>query len=185
MWFPNVINWARRWGTPILGTYNSTDADVIDKHAEWFTSLGVDFLIVDWSNSSQNFVAGNVAVDTHTRANTDALFAEYARLEQQGKPHPQIVILLGAQDEGGVRQSQVIASGALQDEAITSTILRRALSLDLFCARSKAAAAGLRRLQWRSGVARFPFQRAHHVGHIGIASRYLLKSVLEHHLELV
>ena len=117
VWFPNVINWARRWGTPILGTYNSTDADVIDKHAEWFTSLGVDFLIVDWSNSSQNFVAGNVAVDTQTRANTDAVFAEYARLEQQRKPHPQIVILLGAQDEGSVKQSQVITTGALQDEA--------------------------------------------------------------------
>jgi len=117
VWFPNVIGWTPRWGTPILGTYNSTDVNVIDKHAEWFNALGVDFLIVDWSNSSQNYVAGRTAVDADTRANTDALFAEYEKLSRQGKPHPRIAILLGAQDEGPVKQRQVIDSGALQDEA--------------------------------------------------------------------
>jgi hypothetical protein len=122
MWFPGIDDnrttslWTSRWGTPLLGTYISADPNIIDRHAEWFTDLGVDFLIVDWSNSSQNHVAGDTSVDTNTRANTDALFAEYEKLSEEGKSHPRIVILTGAFDEGPVKQQQVISSGALQDE---------------------------------------------------------------------
>jgi len=125
MWFGNNLGktdwtsglWNLRWGTPLLGTYNSTDLDIIDKHAEWFNDLGIDFLINDWSNSSANTAGGDPNVDIDLRASTDALFAEYEKLSQEGKPHPRIAILVGLMDEGDVTQAKVLSSGAHQNEA--------------------------------------------------------------------
>jgi hypothetical protein len=119
VWFPGIDPakpdlWQQRWGTPILGRYNSSDRRVIDKHVEWFNQLGVDIVLIDWTNSSANYVAGNRAVDHNTRANTDALFAEYDRLARMDRPHPKIAVIVGAQDEGPIKQYQV--REAVQDE---------------------------------------------------------------------
>ena len=123
VWFPQVDDkltnslWAYVWGIPILGAYNSSDSTVIDKHAEWFAALGIDFLIIDWSNSSANYVANDITVDANTRNHTDAVFLEYKKLSRDKKQPPRLSILLGAQNEGGITQKSVVSSGALQDEA--------------------------------------------------------------------
>ncbi len=119
IWFPGIDPnkpnlWQARWGTPILGTYDSRDHKVIDKHVEWFNALSVDIVLVDWTNSAANYVAGNTAVDWKMRASTDALFAEYDRLAHVGRPHPKIAIIVGAQDEGPIKQYQV--REAVRDE---------------------------------------------------------------------
>jgi hypothetical protein len=105
------------WATPLLGNYNSADPAVIDKHAEWLTDMGVDFIGVDWTNSAPNVVAGAIAVDQIEKANTDALFAEYQKLSQAGKPYPRIALIIGDQDEGNITQTQVQNSGVLDAEA--------------------------------------------------------------------
>src|SRR5437867_3305637 len=61
VWFPGIPAqgtvyggeryWEQRWGTPLLGTYDSTDPKVIDKHAEWLVAIGVDFVLIDWTNN--------------------------------------------------------------------------------------------------------------------------------------
>ena len=35
---------------PVLGKYSSFDVKVLRKHAEWFGELGIDWLLLDWSN---------------------------------------------------------------------------------------------------------------------------------------
>lgn len=125
VWFPSIPNgtnfWQPRWGTPLLGTYASNDPVVIDKHAEWLSATGVDFILVDWSENLTNSAAGNTIVEATIKSRTDAVFAEYARLSQQGKAHPKIAILLGAQDatiDGKTVTAQnIVNSGALQQEA--------------------------------------------------------------------
>ena len=35
---------------PILGKYSSYDVNLIRKHEEWFEYLGIDWLLIDWTN---------------------------------------------------------------------------------------------------------------------------------------
>ena len=35
---------------PILGKYSSYDVNIIRKHEEWFEYLGIDWLLIDWTN---------------------------------------------------------------------------------------------------------------------------------------
>lgn len=120
-WFPGIPGgeqyWQPRWGTPLLGTYSSSDPAVIAKHAEWLHDAGADFILIDLANNSANAVRGNPIVGEFTQSNTRAVFAEYQRLAAAGKPHPEIAILLGAQNDGDVRGERVVTSGELQNEA--------------------------------------------------------------------
>jgi hypothetical protein len=121
VWFPGIPGgqqyWHPRWGTPLLGTYSSNDPRVIDKHAQWISDIGVDFILIDLANNSGNALRGRPIVRTFIEGDTQAVFAEYQKLAASGQPHPKIVILLGAQNEGDVRGERVVTSGELQNEA--------------------------------------------------------------------
>src|SRR3954454_25141973 len=51
-WFTprNAGSFETAEGIPILGKYSSFDQKVLRKHAEWFEDLGIDWLLLDWSN---------------------------------------------------------------------------------------------------------------------------------------
>jgi len=51
-WFTphNAGNWETAEGTPILSKYDSYNVDVIKKHAEWFNYLGIERILIDWTN---------------------------------------------------------------------------------------------------------------------------------------
>src|SRR5258708_1494228 len=119
-WFPGIPGgeqyWQPRWGTPLLGTYSSNNPQVIDKHAEWLHSVGVDFILVDLANNSANVLRGSRIVREFTEANTQAVFSEYQKLLAAGKPHPKIALVLGAQNDSDVRGERAITSGELQNE---------------------------------------------------------------------
>jgi hypothetical protein len=127
VWFPGIPAqgtiyggeryWEKRWGTPLLGTYDSTDPKVIDKHAEWLAAIGVDFVLIDWANNIANALSGPTIVGDTIRAKTDAVFQEYRHLRERGLPHPRMAILLGAQNENGVPAQDAISSGSLNREA--------------------------------------------------------------------
>jgi hypothetical protein len=120
VWFPQIPGgqdfWNPRWGTPLLGLYNSADPAVIDQHAEWINAMGVDFILIDWSNNIANDIRGNPNVSRTVIANTDAVFAEYKKLSSLGVSHPKIAILLGAQNQGGVTCEDAIQSSNFYDE---------------------------------------------------------------------
>ncbi len=81
--------WSGREATPLLGTYESSNPHVIEQHAEWITSAGVDFLLIDWSNN----LGGNWSngVGLGIMAATYSLAQTYLRLRR----HPRFALLLG------------------------------------------------------------------------------------------
>ena len=114
VWYNQMYNFGTREAMPLLGRYSSTDPAAIDQHAQWFSEIGVDFLILDWSYSAPMSGKGNPGPDNTTRSNTDALFAEYEKLSQEGKPHPYITIMVGDPSD---RTTYPGIQTAAQDEA--------------------------------------------------------------------
>ena len=100
-WFTqHNISWKFAEAQPILGNYSSYDASVIRKHEEWFEDLGIDWLMVDWSNmlwmkpSWESQQGGVRELEETTRL----LLETYAGLAAQGKHPPKIVLLLALQN---------------------------------------------------------------------------------------
>jgi len=96
----NVGGWETAEAIPILGKYSSYDVQVIKKHEEWFERLGIDWLLLDWSN----MLWMKPAWEEHREATkeledaTDLLFKTYSQLEREGKHPPKLVIMLGLQN---------------------------------------------------------------------------------------
>jgi len=82
---------------PILGKYSSYDAGVIRKQEQWFEDMGVDWLLLDWSNMLWMQPAWEEHRDaTHElEQTTDLLFKTYNQLEKEGKHPPKLVIMIG------------------------------------------------------------------------------------------
>jgi hypothetical protein len=98
-WFTpkNAGDWKTAEAVPIVGKYSSYDVAVIKKHAEWFADLGIDWLLLDWSN----MLWMQPAWEQHTGATkeledtTELLLKTYAQLNREGKRTPKVVLLLG------------------------------------------------------------------------------------------
>ena len=82
---------------PLLGSYASTNADVIRQQMLWMDEIGVNFIQVDWSNNLTNamhwkdHVPGVEELIGSTRALMDTL----AVMRSEGLPAPRVVILFG------------------------------------------------------------------------------------------
>ena len=111
-WFtPKNVSWQTSEAVPILGKYSSYDVNVVKKHEEWFEDLGIDWLLVDWSNMlwmkpAWEEQTGGVRELEET---TQLLFDTYERLAEEGRHPPKIVLLLGLQNgpdypEDGIRK---------------------------------------------------------------------------------
>ncbi len=110
-WFTSKnATWDTAEAVPILGKYSSYDVNVVKKHAEWFQNLGINWLLIDWSN----MLWMHPAWEEHTGATrqleetTELLFETYSQLQQQGQNPPKIVLLLGLENgppvENGVER---------------------------------------------------------------------------------
>ena len=71
---------------PVLGYYNSSNATVLRQQAEWISDAGIDFVLVDFSNSLNDSVF----------VPFDVLFDVYSTMDK----HPQISILLSTFTNG-------------------------------------------------------------------------------------
>lgn len=96
----NVGNLDTAEAIPILGKYSSYDVNVIRKHAEWFQDMGVDWLLIDWSNLlwMQPVWEEHQGASRELEETTDLLFKTYSQLEKEGKHPPKLVIMLGLQN---------------------------------------------------------------------------------------
>ena len=101
-WFTphNLGSYENAEAIPILGKYSSYDVSVIRKHEEWFENLGVDWLLLDWSNMLWMKPAWEEHRDaTHElEETTDLLFKTYSQMEKEGKHPPKLVIMVGLQN---------------------------------------------------------------------------------------
>jgi hypothetical protein len=81
---------------PILGKYSSYDANIIRKHEEWFEYLGIDWLLIDWTN----FLIATPAWETQqgptreSEETTELLFKTYRQLQKEGKRPPKFVFMM-------------------------------------------------------------------------------------------
>ncbi len=100
-WFTrDNVNWDTAEAIPILGKYSSFDVNVLKQHAHWFESLGINWLLIDWSNMLWMQPAweeqrGAVA---QLEKSTALLFDTYAQLQKSGENPPRIVFLLGLEN---------------------------------------------------------------------------------------
>ncbi|MFN8007762.1 MAG: hypothetical protein U0V70_12180 [Terriglobia bacterium] len=96
----NEGHWETAEAIPILGKYSSFDVEVIKKHEEWFEFLGIDWLLLDWSN----MLWMRPTWEEHQGATkeiedaTALLFKTYSQLARQGKHPPKLVLMLGFQN---------------------------------------------------------------------------------------
>ena len=84
-------------GVPLLGSYASTNADVIRQQMLWMDEIGVNFIQVDWSNNttqSMHWKVHEPGVDELV-ASTRVLLDTLAEMRSEGLPTPQVVILFG------------------------------------------------------------------------------------------
>ena len=101
------LNKGTQEAIPILGTYSSYDVNIIRKHEEWFEYLGIDWLLIDWSN----FLWMSPAWEQHQGATheieetTELLFKTYSQMEKEGRHPPKLVIMLGLQNGPPVPQA--------------------------------------------------------------------------------
>ena len=97
-WFtPRNPYWQTAQAVPIVGFYDSTNKDVIRQHAFWLMDMGINFILVDWSNhiwGKQHWSERSAGADEIIHATTVTL-EEYARMRDEGYPVPKVVIMPG------------------------------------------------------------------------------------------
>ena len=101
-WFTpgNAGSWETAEAVPVLGKYNSFDANVLRKHAEWFEDLGVNWLLLDWSNMlwTKPEWEKHQGASHELEESTLLLFKTYRKLETEGKHPPKLVLMVGLQN---------------------------------------------------------------------------------------
>ncbi|MGC9175392.1 MAG: hypothetical protein ACP5GO_06055 [Thermoprotei archaeon] len=111
-WFPYPMGWNLREATPTLGTYNSSDPNVIEQHAEWLSWAGINFIVVDWSNnvwqsspSSRDNWHNGIAFAIINA--TSRLLQVYHDMSEEGLQHPKVVILVGLDNGPGANVTEL------------------------------------------------------------------------------
>lgn len=112
-WFtPRNARWDTAEAVPLVGRYDSFNAQVIRQHCLWLVDAGIDFLLVDWSNNlwgKQHWSERGPGVDELIRA-TDQLFVTLAGMRREGIPVPRVTLLLG------LNNGPATTVGALSEE---------------------------------------------------------------------
>lgn len=101
-WFTphNNGSYATAEAIPILGKYDSYNVKVLRQHEEWFEDMGIDWLLLDWSN----MLWATPAWEEHKGSTheleqtTELLFKTYCQLQKEGRHPPKLVIMLGLQN---------------------------------------------------------------------------------------
>ena len=96
-WFTPGRQWTTSQAVPLLGLYDSTDPDVTRQHILWFTDLGVDFIIPDWSNHiwgckhwSERGAGTNLILHC-----TQMFLEVLADMRDEGLPVPKVALMPG------------------------------------------------------------------------------------------
>jgi hypothetical protein len=98
-WFEGPDSWKTAEAIPLLGKY-ATDEATITKHFSQFRELGIDWLLIDWSNMLWSKPEWELhSGDTgKLEVKTDVLVQTALHLHQQGKYSPKLVFMIGLQN---------------------------------------------------------------------------------------
>jgi len=101
-WFTpgNAGSWETAEAVPMLGKYSSFDVTVMRKHEAWFEDLGVNWLLLDWSNMlwTKPEWEKHQGASHELEESTLLLFKTYRQLEKEGKHPPKLVLMVGLQN---------------------------------------------------------------------------------------
>jgi len=75
------------WGEPLFGYYNlDVDIYVIRKHAQMLSDIGIDTLVIDFTNFRENQLF-------YTKKTLTVLCDTFLQIRKEGKPTPQIICM--------------------------------------------------------------------------------------------
>ncbi len=79
-------SWQTAEAVPILGKYSSYDASILKKHFDWFHQLGINWLLIDWSNMLWSTPAWEKHwSDPRVGAKCGAHVPDFVRARKRGK----------------------------------------------------------------------------------------------------
>lgn len=113
-WFMGPNSWKTAEAIPMLGKYTTDEATVTRHYAE-FGELGIDWLLIDWSN----MLWMKPEWEQHTgdslklEEKTDVLFKTAVKLSRQGKYAPKLVFMIGLQNGPRVERGVERLNGML------------------------------------------------------------------------
>ena len=96
-WFTPGRKWTTAQAIPLMGLYESTNADVTRQHILWFMDMGVDFIIPDWSNhiwGRQHWSERGGGADQILHC-TQMFLEVLADMRDEGLPVPKVAIMPG------------------------------------------------------------------------------------------
>jgi hypothetical protein len=98
-WFSGPDSWKTAEAIPLLGKYTTNEVTV-SKHFDQFHQLGIDWVLIDWSNMlwtkpEWELHSGETG---KLEEKTAVLFETALHLHQQGKYAPKLVFMLGLQN---------------------------------------------------------------------------------------
>ncbi|MGC8540498.1 MAG: hypothetical protein ACP5QA_07695 [Phycisphaerae bacterium] len=109
-WFtPLNLRWNTAEAIPLLGKYSSFNRLVIRQHALWLDQMGINYILMDWSNNlwgKTRFSQCPLNAKQLISATTQ-LLKTYAQMRKQGIATPQVTLLLGI-DNGPVTTTTAI-----------------------------------------------------------------------------
>ncbi len=109
-WFtPLNMRWNTAEAIPLLGKYSSFNRLVIRQHALWLDQMGINYILIDWSNNlwgKTRFSQCPLNAKQLISATTQ-LLKTYAQMRKQGIATPQVTLLLGI-DNGPVTTTTAI-----------------------------------------------------------------------------
>jgi hypothetical protein len=97
-WFtPDNVTWSAAEAVPVLGQYRSTDTDVIRQHVLWMNQLGVDSILVDFTNNTPtaaHWSEHGTSVDEMIESVT-ALADTLAKMRSEKLSVPHLILMTG------------------------------------------------------------------------------------------
>ena len=97
-WFtPLNATWNTAEAIPLLGKYSSFNPLVIRQHALWLDQMGINYILIDWSNNLWGKTRFNQRPPNARQliSATTLLLKTYAQMRRQGIATPQVTLLLG------------------------------------------------------------------------------------------
>ena len=97
-WFtPLNATWSTAEAIPLLGKYSSFNPAVIRQHALWLDQMGINYILIDWSNNLWGKTHFNQCPPGARQIihATTVLLQTYAQMRREGIPTPRITLLLG------------------------------------------------------------------------------------------
>lgn len=96
-WFTPGRKWTTAQAIPLMGLYESTNADVTRQHILWFMDMGIDFIIPDWSNhiwGKKHWKERGGGADQILHC-TQMFLEVLADMRDEGHPVPKVAIMPG------------------------------------------------------------------------------------------